>query len=140
MKFGGERWNQLLEADRAKLRIIFFWGLQFVKILVCYHLFFKIVYHIRTKLFTLFLEFPVKRQNVRGLVTGPYGGSTNVSFGNLFNAFRKFLIDCSIWNLFPHILEVNFPFIILEFLTYFFDFLVYSLTIKINCFACELTI
>ncbi len=114
--------------------------LDLVKRLIDYIFLLKIVEYIAAKLTALFLEFSMKGKDVGGLITGPNGGIIDKGFGEGVDALWEFLVDGAMRDFFPHVFEVDFPLIILEFSADFFDFLVNLFAIKVNVLAIKLPI
>lgn len=79
-------------------------------------------------------------QDVGGLVRCPDGKVFGKEQGEGFDAFGEFLIDRTMRDFVPHVLEVDLPLVVLELGADFFDFLVNKFSIEINGGSGELAV
>lgn len=100
----------------------------------------EVVYEIDAELLCVFLEFGVKSQDVVGSISCPDGVALGVGVGEFLYSLRQFEIDGSEGYLFPHVLEVDFPFVIVELFAHFLYLAVNLLAIKIYVSSRQLPI
>lgn len=77
----------------------------------------------------------MERKNVGGAVACPDTSILDEGAGELFYALGEFLIDGTVWDLLPHVFEVDLPLVVLELCADLFDFLVDLFAIEVDLFS-----
>lgn len=73
----------------------------------------------------------MESQNVGCLIPSPYRSALHEPLGQLLNPLWQFLVDGPVRDLFPHVLKIDFPLIVLELCAYFLNFLIDLLAVKV---------